>query len=44
MVTTSPITPPTAAPAIVPFEVFFGLIVAAVVSLGVAMFDNEDAL
>jgi hypothetical protein len=43
-ITASPITPPTAAPAIVPLEIFFGLVAAAVVSLSVAVLDNEDAI
>ena len=40
--TASPITPPTAAPAIVPLEVFFELVAAVVASLGVAVLDNGD--
>jgi hypothetical protein len=42
--TASPITPPTAAPAIVPLEVFFELVAALVVSLSVAVLDNEEII
>ena len=41
--TASPITPPTAAPAIVPLGVLFDLVAAAVASPSVAVLDNEDA-
>ena len=41
-ITASPITPPTAAPAIVPLEVFFELVAAVVASLSVAVLDNGD--
>lgn len=40
----SPITPPTAAPAIVPLEVLFELVAAAVASLSVVVLENEDAV
>jgi hypothetical protein len=43
-ITASPMTPPTAAPAIVPLEIFFGLVAAAVVSLSVAVRDDEDVI
>lgn len=41
--TASPITPPTAAPAIVPLGVLLELVAAAVASPSVAVLDNEDA-